>query len=260
VFIDEARAACRLTGGSLCIGLDPHPDLIPQAYGSTLDGLRAFLTKVVEQTLPHAGLYKPNAAFYEALGPDGLTVLKEVIDLVHAAGRPVILDAKRGDIASTARAYARAAFDVLEADAITIVPYMGEDAVVPFLDRDRFVFLLALPSNPSAEEIVGHGSPPLYERVCRLALDLDARYPKQVGLVVGATRPEQARVLHDSAPNLPWLVPGVGAQGGSLGALSQATAGRHEAWVNVSRAILFDPEPGKAAMMWRQKIGEWRHG
>ena len=252
MFIDEARAACRLTEGSLCVGLDPHPDLIPPAYGTTPDGLRRFLTKVVKETLPHAGLYKPNVAFYEALGPDGLTVLKEIIDLVHDAGRPVLLDAKRGDISSTAQAYARAAFDVLEADAITIVPYMGEDAVVPFLERDRFVFLLALPSNPSAGAIVGHGSPPLYERVCRLALDLDARYPEQVGLVVGATRPKEAQVLHDVGPRLPWLVPGAGAQGGSLDTLSRATAGRHEAWVNVSRAILFDPDPGKAARMWKQ--------
>jgi orotidine 5'-phosphate decarboxylase subfamily 2 len=260
VFIDDARAACRLTDGSLCVGLDPHPDLIPPPYGATLEGLRGFLAEIVRQTLPHASLYKPNAAFYEAFGPDGLTALKEVIGLVHDAGRPVILDAKRGDIASTARAYARAAFDVLGADAITIVPYMGEDAVVPFLDHGRFVFLLALPSNPSAEEIVGHGSPPLYERVCQLALELDARYPAQMGLVVGATRPAQARVLHDLAPNLPWLVPGVGAQGGSLGAPSCGAAGRHEAWVNVSRAILFDPEPGEAAKMWKQKIREWWHG
>ena len=260
MFLDEARAACRLTDGSLCVGLDPHPDLIPRAYSTTPDGLRDFLAEIVEQTLPHASLYKPNAAFYEALGPDGLTVLKEVIDLVHDAGRPVILDAKRGDIASTARAYARAAFDFLEADAITIVPYMGEDAVVPFLDHGRFVCLLVLPSNPSAAEIVEHGLPPLYERVCRLALELHARYPGQVGLVVGATRPAQARVLHDLAPSLPWLVPGVGAQGGSLGALSQATEGRHEAWVNVSRAILFDPQPGEAAKMWKEKIGVWQHG
>ena len=260
MFLDEARAARRDVGGSLCVGLDPHPDRMPEPFAATTDGLRSFLADVVEKTLPHTSVYKPNAAFYEERGPEGLAVLREVIESVHGAGRPVILDAKRGDIASTARSYARAAFDRLGADAITIVPYMGEDAVVPFLDRGRFVFLLALPSNPSAAAIVDHGSPPLYEAVGRLALDVERRYPGQVGLVVGATRPEQSLALHELAPELPWLVPGVGAQGGSLAALSAALVGGHEAWVNVSRAILFDPEPDVAAETWRREIGVWRRG
>lgn len=233
---------------------------MPEPFAATAGGLRRFLAGVVEKTLPHTSVYKPNVAFYEERGSDGLVVLREVIESVHGAGRPVILDAKRGDIASTARSYARAAFDILGADAITIVPYMGEDAVVPFLERGRFVFLLALPSNPSAAAIVDHGSPPLYETVGRLALDLERRYPGQLGLVVGATRSAQAMALHELAPELPWLVPGVGAQGGSLAALSAALVGGHEAWVNVSRAILFDPEPAAAAEMWRREIGVWRRG
>jgi orotidine 5'-phosphate decarboxylase subfamily 2 len=237
--------------------LDPHPDRIPARYGATAAGLREFLGDVVRSTLPHAAVYKPNAAFFEERGPDGLAALKDVIDLVHDDGRPVILDAKRGDIASTAQAYARAAFEYLDADAITIVPYMGEDAVVPFLDHGRFVFLLALPSNPSAASIVESGSPPLCERVVGMAADLDRRYPGQVGLVVGATRPEPARVLHEIAPTLPWLVPGVGAQGGSLADLTASLGGGHEAWVNVSRAILFDENPGTAAERWKGVIGAW---
>ena len=260
MFLDEARAARSEVGGSLCVGLDPHPDRMPEPFAATADGLRRFLAGVVDRTLPHASVYKPNVAFYEERGSDGLAVLREMIESVHGAGRPVILDAKRGDIASTARSYARAAFDLLRADAVTIVPYMGEDAVVPFLDHGGFAFLLALPSNPSAAAIVDHGTPPLYETVGRLALGLERRYPGQVGLVVGATRPDQAVTLHELAPELPWLVPGVGAQGGSLAVLSAALVGGHEAWVNVSRAILFDPEPAAAAETWRREIGVWQRG
>lgn len=258
LFLDEARDACREVGGSLCVGLDPHSDRLPEPAGTTADGLRCFLVEVVEQTLPHAAVYKPNAAFYEERGPEGFSILREVIEHAHDANRPVILDAKRGDIASTARAYARAAFELLNADAITIVPYMGEDAVVPFLEHGRFVFLLALPSNPSAAAIVEQGTPPLYERICRMGLALEDRYPGQVGLVVGATRPAQARSLHRMAPDLPWLVPGVGAQGGSLAELSRALGGRHEAWVNVSRGVLFEPEPRLSAEAWKRQIGVWR--
>ncbi len=257
MFLDEARAARRDVGSSLCVGLDPHPDRMPEPFAATADGLRSFLAAIVERTLPHTSVYKPNAAFFEERGPEGLAVLREVIESVHDAGRPVILDAKRGDIASTARSYARAAFDLLGADAITIVPYMGEDAVVPFLERGRFVFLLTLPSNPSAAAIVESGSPPLYERVVKMAIDLDRRYPGQVGLVVGATRPGPARTLHEIAPLLPWLVPGVGAQGGSVAGFSASLGGGHEAWVNVSRAILFDDDPGSAAEAWNKEIGVW---
>jgi len=239
------------------VGLDPHPDRIPGRFGVGTAGLRTFLAEIVRATLPHTAVYKPNAAFFEERGPDGLAALAEVIGLVHDAGRPVILDAKRGDIASTARAYARAAFDRLDADAITIVPYMGEDAVVPFLDHGRFVFLLTLPSNPSAARIVEGGTPPLYERVSEMAVELDRRFPGQVGLVVGATRPGPARALHDLAPSLSWLVPGVGAQGGSLADFSASLGGEHEAWVNVSRAILFDDDPGSAAAAWKEEIGVW---
>ncbi len=259
MFLECARASCQHVGGSLCVGLDPHPDRLPARFDPAIGGLRRFLDETIKKTLPSASLYKPNAAFFEERGPEGISLLKEIIDRVHEVGRPVILDAKRGDIASTAHAYARAAFDVLDADAITIVPYMGEDAVVPFLDRGRFVFLLALPSNPSAAAVVEHGSPPLYERIGRMGLELEVRYPGQVGLVAGATRPAQAASLHRLAPSLPWLVPGVGSQGGSLAELSEAIGGRHEAWVNVSRAILFDPEPAAAAEMWKREIGVWRN-
>jgi len=260
MFLEEARATSRDVQGSLCVGLDPHPDRIPERYGATCDGLRRFLAEIIESTLPHAAVYKPNAAFFEERGPEGFSVLEEVIARLHEVGRAVILDAKRGDIASTAAAYARSAFDRLDADAITVVPYMGEDAVTPFLERGRFVFLLTLPSNPSAAAIVEGASPPLFERIGRMGLELNWRYPGQVGLVVGATRPEAARRLHDLAPDIPWLVPGIGAQGGDLAELRAAVGDAHEAWINVSRAVLFDPEPAEAARRWHREIGVWSDG
>ena len=260
MFLDEVRTVCRQTGGALCVGLDPHADRIPPEYGTSPDGVRRFLRYAIEATAPYAGVFKPNSAFFESLGDEGLTVLRETIRCAHDAERPVILDAKRGDIASTARAYACSAKDGLDADAITLVPYMGEGAVIPFLDRGLFAILLTLPSNPSAESIVKHGTPPLYLRIAELGQDLASRYPGQVGLVVGATRPAATREIHDVAPTLPWLVPGVGAQGGSLDELRAALPDAHEMWVNVSRGVLFDEDPAEAAKRWKETIGVWFDG
>ncbi len=260
MFLDKARRGRAAAGGSLCVGLDPHAARIPATYAATVAGMRSFLEGVIEATLRWTAVYKPNIAFYEQRGPEGTRVLREIVDRIHDAGRAVILDAKRGDIASTASAYAAAAFDVLDADAITVLPYMGEDAAVPFLDRGRFVFLVAAPSNPSASTIVNHGTPPLFQRVGELAAELERRYPGQVGLVVGATRIDAAQSLHRLAPELPWLVPGVGAQGGDLAQLAAAIDGAHEAWINVSRAVLFAKDVEGAAASWNRKIGVWGDG
>jgi len=260
MFIEQYRQARLATGGSLCVGLDPHHDRIPTAFGSTPDGVARFLRSVIEQTADHASAYKPNIAFFEALGPRGLEVLHETVKQAQSAGRPVILDAKRGDIASTASAYAAAAFDIMGVDAITVVPYMGADAVVPFLDQGGFVFLLALPSNPSAATIVDHGNPPLYVRIGELAVELEAKYPRQLGLVVAAQRPRAAAELHSLAPEIPWLVPGIGAQGADMEAFF-GNVGTHKTMVvNASRAVLFAQEPAQAAEKLKRSIEESRHG
>ncbi len=259
MFIEKYEQACHTTGGSVCVGLDPHRDRIPETFGSTPEGVRNFLESVIEQTLDHASAYKPNTAFYEALGSRGLDVLTDTIRQIRQAGRPVILDAKRGDISSTAAAYADAAFQVLGADAITLMPYMGADAVTPFLKQGGFAFLLALPSNPSSRTIVDHGSPPLYQRIAELALELDAAYPGQLGLVVSATRPRAAAALHRLAPELPWLVPGVGAQGADTKEFF-ASVGKHKTMVvNASRSILFAEDPKQAAENLKGMIEESKH-
>ena len=260
MFVKGLRDAIRESGGNLCVGLDPHLDLIPKRFGATVSGIQAFLDWIIGETVEHACAYKPNSAFYEALGAQGWDLLKHTIDRAHQAGRPVILDAKRGDIASTAAAYATAAFDVLEADAITLVPYMGEDAIVPFLEKGRFAFLVALPSNSSSRRIAEHGVPPLSECIAAMASELNSRFTDQLGLVVGATRTDAVKPLDDISAGLPWLVPGLGAQGGQVEAFFAQTQRDRLIVVNASRFILFAPEPRRAAAELKLEIRKARNG
>ncbi len=241
--------------GRLCVGLDPHPGLVPARFGRGARGVGRFLRWVIRETRPHACAFKPNAAFFEALGPRGLAVLRDTAAAVHAADRPVILDAKRGDIATTAAAYAKATVDVVGADAITVVPYMGDEAVRPFLDRGLFAFLLTLPTNRSAAEIACYGAPPVCVRVAQLADRLAAEYPDQVGLIVGATQPAWVSAVHAAAPELRWLVPGVGAQGADVQAFLDAAAQHAAIIVNASRAILGSADPRAAAARLKEQLG-----
>jgi orotidine-5'-phosphate decarboxylase len=260
MFIEDLRKSIDETCGNLCVGLDPHLEQIPERFGRSVRGIETFLDWVIDETVEHACAYKPNSAFYEALGAPGWNLLSHVIDRIHQVGRPVILDAKRGDISSTAAAYASAAFDVLKADAITLMPYMGEDAIVPFLERGGFTFVVASPSNASSRRIVEHGEPSLAECVATLAVELEGRYPNQLGLVVGATHPEAVARLDTVSDRLPWLVPGLGAQGGQADAFFAGTQQDRVMVVNASRSILFAPDPGLAAATMKREISEARNG
>ncbi len=216
----------------LCVGLDPHPsDLSTPTAGAARD----FCLRLVKATAPFAAAFKPNAAFFELYGPDGWAALKDVITAVHAESDrlgsmiPVILDAKRGDIASTAEAYARSAFEVLGAHAITLSPYLGRDSIEPFLAyKEKGVFLLCKTSNPGAADfqdvnVAGadlgarpgyHAGVPLHVYIAQLAQTWNTG--NNIGLVVGATQPEALRRVRAAAPDLWFLAPGVGAQGGEL--------------------------------------------
>ncbi len=240
----------------LCVGLDPHPALLP---APTAEAARAFCLRIIEQTAPYAAAFKPNAAFFEALGPAGWEALQQVIAAARQTGAPVILDAKRGDIASTAEAYARSAFERLGAQALTVNPYLGRDAIAPFARRaEHGVFLLCKTSNPGSADLqdaplAADGSP-LYEHVARLA----ARWNEQgnLGLVVGATHPQALARLRAAAPDLWFLAPGVGAQGGDLRAALQAGL-RPDGLgmlVSVSRGIARAGEPRRAALRLRDAI------
>jgi uridine monophosphate synthetase len=206
---DRALAADTL----LCVGLDPHPELLAKP---TAGAAREFCLRLIEATAEHACAFKPNSAFFERFGAQGWKALREVIAAVPPE-IPVILDAKRGDIASTAQAYAAAAFEGLGAGAVTLSPYLGYDAVEPFLQySDRGVFLLCKTSNPSADQIQGlmTGEGPLYLQVARLAQGWAG--PDRLGLVAGATDVEALAAVREVDP-LTWLLaPGLGPQGAEL--------------------------------------------
>jgi orotidine-5'-phosphate decarboxylase len=223
-------------GTHLCVGLDPVPERMPRGLA-----LGEFCAAIVEATAPYACAFKPNAAFFEAEGLAGWAALEQVVAHARALDVPVVLDGKRGDVGSTAIHYARAAFDTLGADALTVSPYLGREAITPILEYNEaaLTYVLCATSNPGAQEIQGHlepGSDPLYLHVARIVQQLSTQYPN-VGLVVGATRPEAMRAIRHVAPDVAWLVPGIGAQGGDLAAV--ANAAPPDAVFCVSRTILY---------------------
>ncbi len=233
-FFTSLALESRRVDSLLCVGLDPSldiptPDVLP------------WMKAVVDATAPFVCAYKPNSAFYEARGVDGWNILEQLISHAHAAGRVVILDAKRGDIASTAEAYAKASFDVLGADAVTVNPLLGGDSVESFACRaDKGVFLLCHTSNPGARDLqeLQVDGRPLFELVAEKALGWNTR--GNIGLVVGATYPGMLARVRAMSPDMWILLPGVGAQGGDLehslaAGLDSADSG---VLVNVSRDYL----------------------
>ncbi|MBU6333644.1 MAG: orotidine-5'-phosphate decarboxylase [Chloroflexi bacterium] len=239
----KLAAAAARHGSWLCIGLDPEPGRLPAVLRGEADPVARFCREIIAATADVVCAFKPNSGFFEAQGTDGMQRLAGVIAAVPA-GVPVILDAKRGDIGSTAEAYARAAFDVLGADAVTLSPYLGGDALAPFLARrDRGCFILCRTSNPGGAEVqqlrLEDGRPLYLEIARRAAYEWNAA--GNVGLVVGATFPAEAAAVRALCPAVPLLVPGIGAQGGDLAAAVRATrdASGGGALVNVSRSILY---------------------
>ncbi len=216
-FFAQLEERAKAINSLLCVGLDPNPKDFASA-----EAVRDFCFRLIDQTSEFALAYKPNSGFFEAWGAAGYQALQEVIAHVPA-GIPVVLDAKRGDIDSTAKGYAQSAFEVLNASCITLSPYLGADAIQPFLSySDKGVFLLCKTSNPGAGELQnlevdGHY---LYEVVAEKAQSWGS--PKQIGFVVGATDTEAMHKVRVIAPDAWFLVPGIGAQGGDLEAVVSA--------------------------------------
>ncbi|MBN1863168.1 MAG: orotidine-5'-phosphate decarboxylase [Dehalococcoidales bacterium] len=214
-FLEKLNSAAQRNGSRFCIGLDPDPERMPEKI-SVLEFNRA----IIEATADIVCAYKPNFAFYEALSSQGIDTLKETIKAVPP-GIPVIGDAKRGDIGNTARAYAKAIFESLGCDAATVSPYLGFDSVAPFIEyRDKGVFILCRTSNPSAEDFqsLDYNAGASSRRLFQIVADKASQWNTHgnIGLVVGATYPEELKLLREAHPDLPFLIPGVGAQGGDL--------------------------------------------
>lgn len=208
----------------LCLGLDPDPAELPGGFGPDLRGVEGFARLLLEAAGPHAAAVKANLAFFEAFGSEGMAALERLRAAVPG-DVPFIADAKRGDIGSTAAKQAVALFDRLGADAITVNPYLGGEAIEPLLERsDRFAYVLCRTSNPGAGELQGlhvtadpviaAPAEPLWARVARRAAGWGGR--GTVGLVVGATAPVELASIRAIAPGIAFLVPGVGAQGGEV--------------------------------------------
>ena len=203
----------------LCIGLDTEPEKIPAFLQKEKDPVFEFNRRIIDATHSYCVAYKPNVAFYECNGPEGWKSLKATLDYIRGnyPGMMVIADAKRGDIGNTSKMYARTFFGNMDFDAVTVAPYMGEDSVKPFLEYgDKWVIILALTSNLGADDFQYHtdGGVRLFERVLKVSSSWGS--PDNIMYVVGATR---AEMLHDVRKIIPdhfLLIPGVGAQGGSL--------------------------------------------
>ena len=268
-FFDRLEARISAAESVVSVGLDPDPARLPEAVQDAELPRWQFNRRLIDATCEHVACYKPNAAFYE--DPDGWRSLRETIAYARGKDVPVLLDAKRGDIGNTARQYAKLLDDDHgpAADAITVNPFLGRDSLEPFLQREsKGVFVLARTSNPGGADLqdleLADGEP-LYERVVHLA-DL-WNTNDNVGLVVGATNPDELESIRDLVPDIPFLVPGVGAQGGDAEAAVEHGLSDGVGLVNSSRGIIFAGEDargdffdaaGQAAKQFKRQLNRYR--
>lgn len=231
-FLEKLRQRQQETQGCLCVGLDPRPSMLAEG-----ESLAAFCLRVAEEVAPYTAAFKPNLAYFEAYGSAGLQEMEVVLKNLPKE-IPVILDAKRGDIGTTQQQYAKAIFETWQADAVTVSPYMGFDSVEPMLQYSgKGVYILAVTSNPGAADLerqqLASGG-----EVWQIAADFAARakeYPADAGLVLGLTN---AQEVLSQVPDLPLLIPGLGAQGGNVDVLHSNPLRSAPLLVNVSRGIL----------------------
>ncbi len=242
-FQDQLKSRWHAGNSLVCVGLDPDPERFPEQFDQNNSGITAFCKAIVDATAQFACTFKPQIAHFAARGAE--SALEEIIDHIHVnhPGIPVILDAKRGDIGSTAQHYAAEAFERYDADAVTVNPFLGRDSVQPFLDvKDRGVIILCRTSNPGGAELQARdidGQPMYLNLAARIANEWNEH--GNCALVVGATWPEELAQVRNTVGDMPLLVPGVGAQGGS--AKDVVTSGQNAdgsgLMINSSRGILY---------------------
>jgi orotidine-5'-phosphate decarboxylase len=273
-FADRLIDAVRRKNTPLCVGLDPFPDKIPALFGDAREEIGAierFCEAIVGVAAQHAGVFKPQVGLFEPFGPEGVRVAQEAVIEARAAGMVVILDAKRGDIGTTAEGYARACLGPApgyDADCVTVNPYLGKDSLEPFIalaQRDgKGVAVLVRTSNPGARDLqdLDVQGQPLWRRTADMIAPESARLRGASGwsglmAVAGATYPDEARALRQLLPNALFLVPGYGAQGASAaeavaGFVTKAK-GREGGVVNSSRGVTYP-----AAAQTAKTIEDWR--
>jgi orotidine-5'-phosphate decarboxylase len=261
-FLDRLSSRWHGERTLLCVGLDPDPARLPAHLAGRADAMYLFCREIVDATADLVCAFKPQIAYFAAVGAEDQLAALIAHIRAHHPGIPVILDAKRGDIGPTARQYAREAFERHGADAVTLSPLMGFDSIEPFLDNPQHgAFLLCRTSNAGGSELqmLDTGGQPLFERIATLAAgrwNLNG----QLGLVVGATFPQQLQRVRVVARALPLLVPGIGAQGGDLEATLKAglTAQGDGLVINSSRAILYAGSGESFALEARKAAGQTR--
>lgn len=225
----------------ICVGLDTDPDKIPDHIKKLDNPILEFNKQIIEATSDIVCSYKPNIAFYERLGPAGWEILKKTISIIPE-NVPVIVDAKRGDIGNTSAMYAKAIFEDLGGDAVTLSPYLGEDSLAPFFEyKDKFAFILCVTSNAGAQDFqfLQIDGRPLYQHVAESVLKWNRN--DNLGLVVGAPYPQKIKEVRMISGNLPFLIPGVGAQGGDLEAAVRfgSDDGTSLVVVNSARGVIY---------------------
>lgn len=249
----------------LCVGLDPDWEKLPQSFKKNVYPQFAFNKTVIDQTHDLVCAYKPNSAFYEYLGSEGIRQLKFTCDYIHETSPEILilLDAKRADIASTSRGYVSYAFDYLRVDAITLHPYLGKEALQPFLDhKDKGCMILSRTSNPGAGEFQDlklRSGESLYLYIARQVSETWNENDNCM-LVVGATQPDQLKLVREVSDEIPFLIPGVGKQGGELeSAVKYGVNDQGLAIINSSSGIIFAPDPRKAAEELKNEINKYRN-
>ncbi len=254
--LDKLQKAQSRNRSMICVGLDLDPKRMPQEFTKSTKGMFDFACRIIEATSDQVGAYKPNIAFYEALGHEGLSLLRQIVARIpdHI---PVILDAKRGDIGNTAQHYAQSLYEYFNADWVTLNPYMGYDSLRPFIEhKDKGAFILCLTSNSGSKDfqMLSVEGRPLYEVVAEKVAYWNKS--RNLGLVVGATAPEQLVDIRNLAADMPLLIPGVGAQGGSLelAAVNGTDHFHKPALINVSRSVLYASEGADFAQKARDEL------
>lgn len=258
---------CWQRGKFVCVGLDPEYSRLPEAVKvsrSIEEALFAFAHDIIDVTHDLVCAYKPNIAFYEAMGSEGFRALTRTVHYINKfyPHLPVILDAKRADIGNTNLGYVTSAFDLLEVDAITVHPYLGREALLPFLSRkEKGILVLVKTSNPGSGEfqdlLVGEAREPLYQVVARhVAQSWNSN--GNCGLVVGATYPDELKLVRETVGDMPLLIPGIGAQGGDIAATVKA--GRDSrGWgmtISSSRGIIYASNGKDFAQAARKAVQE----